>query len=136
MANLHARLTKELPPLPLEEIQKILRFEVAHFSKVYIVLDALDECPSSNGEQLRFVRMLSELLPKSTLLITSRQNVDITPIVPDVVRIDVMASDIDIRAYAADRLSGPYVELGRILDTQPQLRTEIINIVVDRASGM
>jgi len=80
--------------------------------------------------------MLSELLPKSTLLITSRQNVDITPIVPDVVRIDVMASDIDIRAYAADRLSGPYVELGRILDTQPQLRTEIINIVVDRASGM
>src|SRR5438046_1366183 len=45
---------------------KLLQQEVRRHSKVFIVIDALDECPESNGIRESFLAEIRELLPSIT----------------------------------------------------------------------
>ena len=112
------------------ELSKILRFEVLNYSKVYVILDGLDEYPEEQCDN-RTIR-LDELrsLQQMTLeresfssttrsseiqnieetgvnpVITSRHPDPIAPQVEEAKQLEIVATPEDIRAYVAARNSG------------------------------
>ena len=62
-------------------LEDTLAATIRGFSNVYIIIDALDECPTSNNQRESLLRSLSSLLKKSShnlhMLWTSRPEPDI-----------------------------------------------------------
>jgi hypothetical protein len=56
----------------IDEYSSLLQTEVRRFPKVFIVIDALDECPESNGTRASFLAEIRKLQPNIHLLVTSR----------------------------------------------------------------
>ena len=52
---LYRRHSKKQTRPTLGELSKLLQSEVRHISKVFIVIDALDECPESNRTRESFL---------------------------------------------------------------------------------
>jgi hypothetical protein len=79
--------------------------------KVYLVLDALDECPVPRHDLLDWIRMIAKLTDQRMhLLVTSRKEPDIDTVlghddvVDQVVAVQSNIIDADIRAYIIDTL--------------------------------
>ena len=56
----------------LNELLDLLRSVIRAFSKVFIVIDALDECPEENEVRLTFIHAIKKLAPRSNVLVASR----------------------------------------------------------------
>jgi hypothetical protein len=61
VAFLFDRLTERRTRPSLEEIQTTLRLMVSSYSKVYVVVDALDECLEHNGSRSQLLATLRDL---------------------------------------------------------------------------
>ncbi len=89
-----------------EEITIALQAVVSSYSKVYVVIDALDECPDYNGSRSQVLGMLRNLQSKGnlSLMATSRfipevvQNFSLSPI------LEVRASASDVKRFVASQL--------------------------------
>jgi hypothetical protein len=103
-------------------LEKTLADTIHGFSKVYVVLDALDECPSENGEREALLDSLSRILNQGSqnlhLLCTSQKIVDIDA------KLESFTSshshiEIDLSAHreAVDRDIGLYIDSN--FDTEP-----------------
>lgn len=114
--------------------------------KVYIVLDALDECDSADSEHLEaaLARMHECNLPSAHFLITSRQDGLANSALEDIVslRYRVLARQIDvdndIAAWVEEQLSSRG-RLGRKLskwDQHASLKARIQSELLKKASGM
>ncbi|KAI1778611.1 ankyrin [Hypoxylon cercidicola] len=117
-------------------IMNLIRDEITNgnMERVYIVIDALDECSDENERNL-FIDSLHSLQPLVNVLVTSRtthldngefnnvRSVRFTPSTED------MSSYISSRIRESKKLTG-YVERRR------ELEEEIRRVVVDRANGM
>jgi GTPase SAR1 family protein len=91
-------------------LRVVLEFLLTTGRKVYLVLDALDECPERH-DLLAWIRMIAKLTdPKIHLLITSRKEPDIDSalglddVIDQVVAVQAEIIDADIRAYIIDTL--------------------------------
>jgi hypothetical protein len=85
----------------VEEYTDLLRSVTKQFSTVYVIIDALDECVDENGKPIwvQLVRTLKNSVSKLHLLYSSRQIEDIACVLVGSTRIEVEASDDDIRSY-------------------------------------
>ncbi|KAF7364793.1 NACHT and ankyrin domain protein [Mycena venus] len=91
----------EKHPRPtLTDICELLSLEVAQWSKVYIVVDALDECPED--ERMVLLERLTTMGPTVNLMLTSRPHITL-PSLP-YMDIKIRASNEDIH-YHNDRES-------------------------------
>ncbi|KAJ6496282.1 ankyrin repeat-containing domain protein, partial [Mycena sanguinolenta] len=81
----------------LEDIHSVLCSTASAFSRVFIVVDALDEYP----EDLRNVLLqrLSLLGPRVSLMLTSRPHIDIKYAISNFETIEIRAAEHDIREY-------------------------------------
>jgi hypothetical protein len=115
----------------IEEIMEVLRSEIGSYSKskIFIVVDALDECPENVRRGL--LAQLGALLPSAQLMITSRPH--IASEFPST-ELEVRASDDDLRDYIDARLRDP--RLVRHLEGREVLRNDIRRHVIDSAQGM
>lgn len=104
------------------------------FSRVFIVIDALDEYKDSGMDCRRLLSALSKLQTQTgaNILITSRPLLEIEYLVGDCNRIEIYAHVDDIRRYLDERMSS----LSMIVQRDVSLQEEIKSTIVKAADGM
>lgn len=120
----------------LAEIERTLQFVAAMYTKVYVVVDALDECQTSDGCRTKFLEEIFNLQAQSgvNLFATSRS-------LPEIVQgfgqrphlsLEIRASEEDIERY----LDGHMKYLSGFNEWDQQLREDIKKAILDAVDGM
>jgi hypothetical protein len=117
----------------LSECTKLLRAAVDCFSKVRIVIDALDECPEANQARQSLLEEIGKLDGVSAL-VTSR-NIPIESELRSATRLDVRADDLDIKHYIEDRMSRSD-RIKKFAKKDPTLYDAIKHTILEKAKGM
>jgi Cdc6-like AAA superfamily ATPase len=116
----------------LQEISKELCSVIAACSKCFIVVDALDECPTTDGSRQIFLAELLNLRVKTgvNIFATSRH-------IPQIVQeftgtfttLEIRASDNDVRRYLNGHMMRLPSFVMRSVDLQEEVEAEIVKAV-------
>jgi hypothetical protein len=127
-------------PTP-DEYLRMLKSQVKLFSKVFIVVDALDEClndPDSNTTD-DFLKTLRQLPPTVHFLFTSRHDIGIRLKVQADNEIEIMAQDDDLSKYLKHRINSRE-HLRALVDTgikkDNSFLKNLLKTIVERSRGM
>jgi hypothetical protein len=129
--NTHKAANFRKAPLTEKELFNLLQSTVATFSKVILVIDALDEYPS--GIRTQFLEVLNSLQP-SHLLLTSREHIRVGDVISEHKIIPIHATEHDIMSYVHSRLRT--FHLARQINARSELKDEIISAVVSNAGNL
>lgn len=119
----------------ITEYLNLLRLAVHRYSKVLIVIDALDECNEIDGTRRALISELHKLRPQLSLLVTSRDIPNIQRQLQDAARLEIQANDEDIRNYIKERISSSD-RLSMYVKKDSRLHEFIIDTVTKNAKGM
>jgi ankyrin repeat domain-containing protein 50 len=114
----------------LDDFIEALKVEIGTYSRVFILVDALDEC-ENHETRANLLRILRSILTSGTvrLLVTSRDLLSIAGEFRATKRLDIIAHNQDIRRYLEGRIATGPTHLKR-------LQEYIISQVVQNAAGM
>lgn len=112
-----------------DEIVAVFSTSVQQFESVFVVVDALDECPDDQTRS-QLVSTLNSF-PVS-LLFTSRPHPSIDQLLGGCTRQDIIADKHDLWIYCEERFT--LSRVGRLCS--PDSKQEILNQVVQKAEGM
>lgn len=113
----------------LNETTSVLTREINQFSKVFVVIDAIDECdPDIVPSVLRILD-----IPHVNILVTSR--LPGSGPLASYASLSIQPSTRDLRLYVESRLSESPL-MSRHCEKDPSLRDEVVSTVIRRASGM
>ena len=132
--SLHNNYGKKGTRPPLSEWSRLLESELCRFSKVFIVIDALDECPESRGIRRDFLNEIWKL-PKTQILVTSRHIPAVEREFEMAARLEIRATDEDVERYLKDRILRER-RLARHVKEVPALEKAIVTSVREKAKGM
>jgi hypothetical protein len=127
----HRHIKKQTRPT-LDEWSKLLGSEVRRLSKVFIIIDALDEC--SDGARDSFLIEIRKL-PGIHLLVTSRHILTIEREFEKAASVEICASDEDIQRYLESRIKRE-CRLARHVKADSTLKKAIITTIIEKARGM
>ena len=116
----------------LQDLEQIFRLACQNVSRVFVVVDALDEC--SVKYRKRFLQSLSTLQSSRSMsvLLTSRSYDDyVNELFGSCPRIKIQARDSDLRNYISNEIEEHYGQ-----DIIDQLRETIVERVVQSAHNM
>ena len=116
----------------LDEVNNALLEVLAHYPSVYIVVDALDECP--NDTRRIFLAKLRELQAvwDIRVMATSRFIRDIQDTFKDALNLEVRASDEDVERFVA----GQIYKLPRCIQRDASLQKMVQAKIVEAVDGM
>ncbi|CCD49686.1 hypothetical protein BofuT4_P093940.1 [Botrytis cinerea T4] len=117
------------------EAVHLLHSLVSEFPRLYIVVDALDECEETKKTRTNLIRQLQNLPSNAHLLLTSRRLGDIEEKLSDYPHLEIRASDDDVRAYLEARIDTEENIL-KFCKKDPTLRKTIIGKIAEKAHGM
>jgi hypothetical protein len=125
--------TKRTRP-PLNEISGSLQAVATLYSRVFIIVDALDECQVSDGCRQRFLSGLFNLQAKckANLFATSRPISSVEKAFEGNPMLEIRASEEDVRRY----LDGHMFRLPGFVARSPELQEEIKTDIVKAVDGM
>jgi Cdc6-like AAA superfamily ATPase len=128
----HHKVTRTRPSV--DEILRILQSVVTTYSRVFIIIDALDECQVSNGCRTRFLSELFALQARhgANILATSRLIPDIVDQFKSSMLLEIRANRADVERY----LEGHMRQLPSIVHQNTQLREEIKTRISEAVDGM
>jgi Cdc6-like AAA superfamily ATPase len=117
----------------LDEISGAIQSVSAKLLRLFIVIDALDECQNSDGSRTAFLDEIFNLQAKSTLniLATSRFIPEITKIFESEPSLEIRASKNDVTKY----LRGHMTRLPSFVLRSPELQDEIVLGITETADG-
>jgi hypothetical protein len=115
----------------LDEITTFLHSEMVRYSKVFIIVDALDEC--AHDDDAREI-LLSELNTLQTtnpmnLMVTSRPILKIEQKFQEAIRLEIRASDADVQKYLDGHMSRLASCVTRNISLQETIKSEIVKVV-------
>jgi hypothetical protein len=111
-----------------DEFTKILEAEIKAYAKIFIVVDAVDECTESSESRIKLLKALRSLAKLGVnLMVTSRDLPSIEQHFREALRLHIRATDEDVEKYVQNRLVN-YSGLENLLDT-------ISKHIVDNAKG-
>lgn len=115
------------------ETAEAFRNEIKRFSKVFVIIDALDE--TTDNDDIRTL-LLSELesLPIH-LLVTSRHDTIIERRFDHAQCLEIRATDGDVQTYVKARIATEKILL-RHIERNPSLEERILKTVVDKSKKM
>ncbi|KAJ6790264.1 hypothetical protein PWT90_06580 [Aphanocladium album] len=115
----------------IEELSSALQSVVSLFSKVFIVVDALDECPGAREHRPRFLDELSKLQTKtqSNYFATSRYIPEVEAELESTMHLDIRATKDDVRNYLDHHMMPQRVVLRENKQLQEDIKREIVEIV-------
>ena len=124
---------KRTGPL-LDEILRALQSVIALYSKVFIVVDALDECQVSDGCRTKFLTEIFNLQAKCGvhLFATSRFILEITEAFKSSTSLEIHATRDDVEKY----LEGHMQQLPSFVRRNQQLQEEIKIGISEAVDGM
>ena len=124
--DLHRR--REAHPT-LDQLTDVLISEIRTYSKVFIVVDALDECREDDATRAMLLEVLRSLPRQVNLMVTSRNLPSIGRDFEGAKRLHIRAKDDDMKAYIEGRIAlGP-----RHLKNSKEA---IVNKILENAKGM
>jgi hypothetical protein len=112
----------------LDEFITALGTEIKAYTKVFIVVDALDECSESNGSRVKLLRALRSLTGPVNLMVTSRDLPSIEQHFREALRLHIRATDEDVTKFIQSQLAD-YPNLFHLRDI-------IITKIVENVKGM
>ena len=132
--TLYERYKDKRMRLPLDEILRALHFVTALYSKTFIIVDALDECPVFDGCRKRFISEIFNLQTRTgaNLFVTSRFIPEITDKFESSVIVEIRASDQDVQRY----LDGHISRLPKCVSKSSDLQEKIKATIVKTVDGM
>ncbi|KAF3284331.1 hypothetical protein TWF970_011549 [Orbilia oligospora] len=149
IANLLGQLSRRLSSMPssvrdlyerdakgqkpkIEQYLEALSSVAALYSKVLILVDALDECHL--GERRRFLTQIFNFQTKSgaNLFMTSRDIPDINEYFGESLKLEISGREEDLQKY----MEGSLPDLPRILSQKPELWEQIQRKTLKAADGM
>lgn len=115
--------------------KEMLSGEVRRYTKVFIIIDALDEAQLDNP--LQFMEELTDVLPTANVLITTRPefNIHDTNIKSKITPLEIKAHKKDLLEYVKRRVSRSKT-LPDLIRKKPQLDVSIKDQVLENAKGM
>jgi hypothetical protein len=119
----------------LGEYSKLLQTAVESFSKVLIVIDALDEYPITGGARDTLLAEIRKLQPRACFLVTSRDIPNIERELQGACHLEIRASDEDMKGYLREHISSSS-DLTGYTKEDPKLYDDIITTIVEKAQGM
>jgi hypothetical protein len=152
LASLLKQLSQKRPSLPdsvkavydqhkdkrtrpsIDELSRAFRSVSAMYSRVFIVVDALDECQVSDGCRSRFLSEIFSLQVKCgvNVFATSRFIPEITEKFTGSTSLEIRASDEDVRKY----LEGHMSQLPSFVSRNVDLQEEVVTKIVQAVDGM
>jgi len=116
------------------EISKALHSVATMFSKVFIIIDALDECQASDGCRSKFLDEVFNIQAKCGInfMATSRPIPEISEKFSGAQSVTIIATAEDVRKYVHGHLS----QLPSFVRRNPELREEIVSGIVRVIDGM
>ena len=122
------------------ECVQLLKAFTLHFTEVFVIVDALDECEEIGGflAGLNELRCSTNTKTTAQVLITSRQEVDIERQMQQCLTESICLSDNigpDIRRFITDQ-EHVLLSTGKLKLRDPSLRTQIITALCNGADGM
>jgi hypothetical protein len=123
------RSTRTRPSL--EEISGTLQSMTALYSKVFIIVDALDECQTSDGCRSRFLSEIFALQAKygANIFATSRSIPEITEQFEGSMSLEIRASEYDVRRYVDGHMTHLPSFVRQNQDLQEKIKAEIVKTV-------
>ena len=120
----------------VEELISIIQHMAGHFEKVYIVVDALDECGHEAWSTADALKTLAEGTYTINMALFSREEEDIRDsLADDFSRIEIAAQTGDLELYVRAKMSRKK-NLKELYVRNPQLNREIRNHLIRGAKGM
>lgn len=118
----------------LDEIFTALQSACTKYSRVRIVVDALDECTDQEGARSRLLAKLRELQHGSNirLMVTSRFIPDIEQEFRSALKLEVRASDEDVWRYVA----GQIPRLPKCIQRDDEMKSLVQGKIVKAVDGM
>jgi hypothetical protein len=117
------------------ELLTELKLEIGVYSKVFIIVDALDECPEDEGRRANLLRALLSLPKMVNLMVTSRPLATFETDLKGMTRLDILADDRDVRMYVEGRIPQER-RLARHVRNDPTLHDILMETIVNSAKGM
>lgn len=116
------------------EITDALQSVVATYSRVFIIVDALDECQTSDGCRAKFLTDMFNLqnMCSTNLFATSRFIPEITDIFNRAISKEIRANKEDVQRYVESHIG----QLRPFVEKNKPLRQEITNSISDIVDGM
>lgn len=132
--SLHATHKRNSTQPVLDEVSSALQSVASLYSRVFVVVDALDECQIEGGCRARFLQEIFSLSAKcgSNVFATSRFIPEIMDKFNDTARVEIRASPEDVRRYVDGHIS----QLSSFVSRSPELQTEIKDGIVKVVDGM
>ena len=116
----------------LDEIHNALLDVLGHYPSVYIVVDALDECPYATRclflAELRALQAVQDI----RIMATSRFNLDIQDTFKDALKLEVRASNEDVKRFVASQI----YKLPRCIQRDASLQKMVQEKIVEAVDGM
>lgn len=132
---LYAQHNKENTRPSVPDIVSLLQGVVLSYSKVFIIIDALDECTDADDVRFILLTELKKLQHRICLLVMSRPIPDLEEPLEGAIRVNVEASLIDIKNYLLQRLENTR-SMQRHLTEEPSLRDKIVSVISQKIKGM
>ena len=107
--------------------------------EAFLIFDAMDECPEidhdSNEVRSKITTAMKRLAIVGRLFITARPHVHPATVIPDCHRLEIRATDPDMRCYIDARIKG-HKRLLRLVGSDPQLANRLNGTLCQKANGM
>jgi hypothetical protein len=117
----------------LDELSEVLQSVVGIYSRVFIVVDALDECQVSDGSRSKFLSEIFSLqIRGANIFATSRPIPEITENFEGNLTLQIHAREEDVRRY----LDGQMFRLPRFVTDNVELQEEIKTEIINSVDGM
>jgi chromatin segregation and condensation protein Rec8/ScpA/Scc1 (kleisin family) len=117
----------------IEEVFEVLQPVVGEYSKVYIIVDAIDEYPEARRQIL--VEYLMKMGSTVNLMITSRPHIHPHSALPNLEAVEIRANEEDLRRYVEGQIQKSSWLLKHI-QTRTDLREEILSTITSTVDGM
>ncbi|KAI0974349.1 hypothetical protein F4678DRAFT_422344 [Xylaria arbuscula] len=133
LKELYNRHMRSLTNPSLDELSHALESITAEYSRVFIIVDALDESSAYDNCRNKFLSAIFSLQETygMNIFATSRPIPEIMERFRGILSIEIRATENDIRNYVCGRLP----EL-RVVATHPELQDEIIKTIANAVDGM
>jgi Cdc6-like AAA superfamily ATPase len=124
-------LTRKTRP-SLDELSEALQSAVRSYSRVFVVVDALDECEVKDRSKLLTELCQLQADHEINILATSRFIPNITENFSGSLTLEIRATKPDVRSY----LLGNVLDLPHFVSERPGLLEEIVSMITDAVGGM
>jgi hypothetical protein len=104
------------------------------FSKVFIVIDALDECTERDNTRRSIIDAIRSL-KEAHIMVTSRTLPQIELICKEWPQVEITAKDQDILQYLEAHIEDEG-ELVNVVQENPEIRKMVITTIAQKSQGM